>query len=69
MHEFLYVLSIRRNKEFVKGEVLYLLGTNSSRFTFNKKRTEFQNMHKEWRIPRWQFGKYISGVISTGEKD
>ena len=61
MHEFLYVSSIRRNKKFVKGEVLHLLGTNSSRFTFNKKRTEFQNTHKEWRIPRWQFWEVYLG--------
>ena len=49
------------NKEFVKGEVLHLLGTNSSRSTFNKKRTEFQNTHKEWRIPRWQFWEVYLG--------
>ena len=57
------------NKEFVKGEVLHLLGTNSSRSTFNKKRTEFQNTHKEWRLPRWQFWEvYLRSYFCRWER-
>ena len=49
------------NKEFVKGETLHLFRMNSSRCTFNKKRIEFQNTRKEWRIPRWQFWEVYGG--------
>ena len=47
---------------FAKGEALHLLRPNSSRSTFNKKRTDFQICLKELRILKIRF----SGVIFYG---